>query len=145
MPCDYSRYPKDWKAIRAEVLERAGHRCEQCGVRNHDHVWRGTAGGRPVYQIATLEVYDAVTGELLCDTGLDIDMDAPYADKLTKVVLTISHTDHDVTNNGSPGDRPNLRALCQRCHLAHDADVHRANARATRYRKSCLKSLFDQH
>ena len=23
MPCDYTKYPKDWKAIRAEVLDRS--------------------------------------------------------------------------------------------------------------------------
>ena len=25
MPCDYSKYPKDWKAIRAEVLAHHQH------------------------------------------------------------------------------------------------------------------------
>ena len=34
----------------------------------------------------------------------------------SKVVLTIAHIDKDVTNN----DPRNLRALCQRCHFAHD-------------------------
>lgn len=28
MPCDYSKYPKNWKEIRAKVLARAGNRCE---------------------------------------------------------------------------------------------------------------------
>ena len=34
MPCDYSIYPPEWKAIRQRILERAGHRCEWCGAEN---------------------------------------------------------------------------------------------------------------
>lgn len=34
-----------------------------------------------------------------------------------KVVLTVAHLDHDSTNS----DEMNLRAMCQRCHLAYDA------------------------
>lgn len=44
------------------------------------------------------------------------------------VVLTIAHLDHDVSNNTDH----NLAALCQRCHLTHDARQHAANARQTR-------------
>jgi len=38
----------------------------------------------------------------------------------SKVVLTIAHLNHDITDN-----RPeNLRAWCQRCHLIYDAKLH---------------------
>lgn len=53
------------------------------------------------------------------------------------VVLTVSHLDHDTTNN----DPANLRAMCQRCHLTYDAAHHAANAartRAERRRGDCL-------
>jgi hypothetical protein len=53
------------------------------------------------------------------------------------VVLTIAHLDHDVSNNSDD----NLAALCQRCHLAHDAQQHAANARQTRERRSGQLSL----
>ena len=125
MPCDYKRYPKDWKAIRAEVLKRAGDRCEQCGVKNHG-----------IY-------FDGIDGRKEHDGSHFIDQlvtDCNY--KCVKVVLTISHTDHDISNNGEPGNRPNLRALCQRCHLRHDHDHHRANARATGKRKAGMQELF---
>ena len=46
----------------------------------------------------------------------------------SKVVLTIAHMDHDPSNNAEG----NLRALCQRCHLTHDAQQHADNARKTR-------------
>lgn len=49
----------------------------------------------------------------------------------SKVVLTVAHLDHDPTNNAED----NLAALCQRCHLAYDADHHRRNAAATRRRQ----------
>jgi len=36
MPCDYSKYPPNWKTeIRPFILERAGHRCEICGAENY--------------------------------------------------------------------------------------------------------------
>lgn len=34
-PENKSRYPKNWKEIRASILQRAGNRCEFCGVENH--------------------------------------------------------------------------------------------------------------
>lgn len=34
-PENRSRYPKNWKQIRAAILERAGNRCEFCGVENY--------------------------------------------------------------------------------------------------------------
>lgn len=49
----------------------------------------------------------------------------------TRVVLTVAHLDHDPANN----DPANLRALCQRCHLRWDIDLHQRNAAATRRRK----------
>jgi len=47
------------------------------------------------------------------------------------VVLTTSHLDHDTSNNNPA----NLRAMCQRCHLTHDAELHASNAAKTRRRK----------
>jgi len=44
------------------------------------------------------------------------------------VVLTVAHLDHDPANNTDE----NLAALCQRCHLRHDAEQHRISASKTR-------------
>ena len=57
----------------------------------------------------------------------------------SKVVLTIAHLDQDPANN----EPTNLRALCQRCHNAHDAPWRRQNARATRRRRKASSDLFD--
>ena len=91
MPIDYQLYPVNWQEIRAEVLQRAGQRCEWCGAANHER--------------------HPLTG--------------------SRVVLTIAHLDHDIANN----QPANLAALCQRCHLRHDAGQHKLNAALTRRAK----------
>lgn len=40
-------------------------------------------------------------------------------------------------------DDDNLKALCQRCHLAYDADHHRANSAATRRSRKAIGDLFE--
>lgn len=34
-PENKGRYPKNWKDIRASILERAGNKCEFCGIANY--------------------------------------------------------------------------------------------------------------
>ena len=62
-------------------------------------------------------------------------------ERVTRVVLTIAHTDH-MPENCHP---TNLRALCQRCHLAYDAAHHAKTAYQTRRRGRALGDLFDAH
>ncbi len=98
-PENRHRYPKDWKAIRAMMLERAGHACEFCGAMNNQ----------------------------------------PHPITNSRVVLTIAHLDHTPEHC----DPANLRALCQRCHLAYDAEHHQQTAYETRRRHRALGDLFD--
>lgn len=44
------------------------------------------------------------------------------------VVLTVAHLDHDPGNSAPE----NLRAMCQRCHLTYDAELHARHAAETR-------------
>jgi 5-methylcytosine-specific restriction endonuclease McrA len=53
MPCDYRNYPPNWKDIRAAILERAGHCCEECGVANY--ATNPATGSRVVLTIAHLD------------------------------------------------------------------------------------------
>jgi hypothetical protein len=56
------------------------------------------------------------------------------------VILTVAHMDHDPSNNAET----NLRALCQRCHLAWDRSRHAENARlkrSARYREAASLAL----
>ncbi|MBK8752386.1 MAG: hypothetical protein IPL99_12385 [Candidatus Competibacteraceae bacterium] len=57
----------------------------------------------------------------------------------TKIVLTIAHLDHTPENC----DPANLRALCQRCHLAYDATHHAQTAYQTRRAGKAKGDLFD--
>ena len=47
------RYPKDWKAIRARILARAGHCCEWCGAANYQP--HPVTGSRVVLTTAHLD------------------------------------------------------------------------------------------
>lgn len=35
MPCDYRKYPNNWKTIRKKILDRAENRCELCNAENY--------------------------------------------------------------------------------------------------------------
>lgn len=120
-PENRSRYPKDWPAIRAAILERAGHRCEWpgCGVHNHAvGYWRD---GNFVSMPYSLRDAGAKVGDVIsCSDGSQI--------KLLKIVLTIAHRDH-TPENCAP---ENLAAWCQRHHLAYDHQHHLSNSYMTR-------------
>lgn len=122
-PENAERYPKNWKSIRDEVLKRAGHKCEQCGVPNH---W----------------LRNRDTSEITDDGMLAEAWALADGNKVTYIVLTIAHKDHVPENVGEPGNRPNLAAWCQRCHLAYDHKHHMRNAHATRRNRKAAKDLF---
>lgn len=150
-PENKHRYPADWQAIRGRILERAHWRCEHPGciarqyavghwVRHGDGpwTWQPLEGNRPATTAQDRLFHQAGEGyhprghsawnfkraRTLLDTFfLDLDDIRP-----TIIVLTIAHLNH------TPEDcsDSNLRALCQRHHLAHDRDHHRITAWTTR-------------
>ena len=126
MPVDYSKYPDNWKSvIRPRILNRAGNRCEYCNVRNGEIIFRGTIYDdlTEVYQTANGNIYSAHNSRLLHKENFTIPVEPLYGNpeqKAIRVVLTVSHQDHDITNN----DDVNLKALCQKCHLRHDRVRH---------------------
>lgn len=115
-PENRNLYPprKEWLAIRAEVLDREGNACAFCRVEN------GALG------------YRQEDGRFIDLAGLVVDSKNARRNGLIRIVLTVAHLDHNPQNNGAPGARPNLAALCQRCHLRHDLKHHRDNSRKTR-------------
>ena len=157
------RYPKDWAAISAAIRERAGHRCEwsddagRCQARQYavGHwerrrnvvtlverwLWVPTCGNGE---------HDCAGGGLRWPSGdrwtfaearqfaaesYEANPDEP---KPLVIVLTVAHLDHQPENC----DPSNLRAWCQRHHLAYDHDHHRANAQATRRARARTLELF---
>lgn len=116
MPVDWSKYPKDWKAIRARIQERAGDRCEWCGLRN---------------SVIVIRYPDGAT-RYPNHTEYDPSDDPLGRGRVVKIVCTTAHVNHDTTDNRDE----NLAFLCQRCHLRHDAPLHAKNAAETRRRKN---------
>jgi hypothetical protein len=109
---DRDRYPPDWDEISARIrLVRSGGRCEchgECGTE-HD--------------------VEAVSETLAYEPGRCEALNrAPHPVTGSGVVLTTAHLNH------TPEDcrDENLRAMCQRCHLRHDAPHHAATRAATR-------------
>lgn len=112
MPCDYKKYPPNWKTeIRPRILERAADYCENCGVHNHDIIRRHKTN--PAHYISWDDNIRKVFHGYF--NGIIIERD--YS-KPIKIILTISHLDHDPDNWEVKDDR--LKALCQRCHLLYD-------------------------
>ena len=120
MPVDWKKYPKNWKQISLQVREEAHQRCEFCGVENYTF-YRNLADGKR----------EKVEGMQLEAATLD-------GEKLTRIILTVAHLDHDTAHN----DRTNLRALCQRCHNRHDVEFRKRNRAAGLSARKGLQSLF---
>lgn len=58
----------------------------------------------------------------------------------TRIVLTVAHLDHQPENC----DPVNLRAWCQRCHLAYDKNHHAETRRATIAARRACGDLFQK-
>lgn len=142
-----AKYAQNWPEIREQILERAGHCCERCGVAEYSVGWRDKAGRFvPNRGSATLDA--SGRGKWLHGEKLTYAEAREYADHYNccgkgrrqtddegrrwfVVVLTIAHLNHDPTDN-----RPeNILAMCSRCHLRHDVGLHRRNAAATRRKR----------
>ena len=65
-------------------------------------------------------------------------IDPPSHLRATRVILASAHLNHD------PGDnRPrNLAALCQLCHMVHDAGEHRRSRWLNAFRVRAIGDLF---
>ncbi len=113
MPIDYKKYPANWKTeIRPAILKRAENKCEICGVPNKAYGFRVDTG-------------EFINSELEMDLLESYGVEIWEGEKMITIVLTISHTDHDINNN----DYNNLRALCQQCHFRHDINHHKKTRR----------------
>lgn len=134
-----ARYPKDWPQIAEGVKAAAGWCCEQCGVAHGEVVERGMDDGVKVFRRASMSAYcpsiDAETGLPVPSTS--IDTFEPL--RQTRIIITVAHLDHQPENV----ERGNLKALCQRCHLAYDARHHAQSAAQTRRRGRASGDLFE--
>lgn len=117
MPCDYLKYPTNWKEISRAVKERAGNRCEFCQVENE------AIGARDKTEKWWNE--DDIH-KMNSDLGFLLFGEFP---KMIKIVLTVAHyPDPDPANC----NESNLWCLCQKCHNQLDAPMRAKNAAVTR-------------
>lgn len=130
-PENRHRYPADWPQVRDRILRRANWRCEWPGCEAfHKGVgyWFQGAFFRLPWE---LRKAGASVGDVIpCSDGCQV--------KLIKIVLTIAHLDHQPENC----DDANLRAWCQRHHLAYDAEHHKQTAYMTRKASANTGDLF---
>jgi hypothetical protein len=134
-PENRARYPADWPEIRARILARAGNCCEWCRAPNRERIARGAGDDAPFYMTSDANVWCAESGHCFGQRR----MGDFKVDRMIEVVLTIAHLDHTPEHC----EDENLRALCQRCHLRHDAAHHAETARATRRARKAIGDLFD--
>jgi hypothetical protein len=138
-------YPIDWVELSQLIrFRRAKGRCEHC-QRPHGreviHLGEGTWWDEDVAawrdgrgrRIRTIQLRADLSRTQLVFAGM-----APPSPRMTCVVLASAHLNHD------PGDnRPrNLPALCQRCHMIHDAAEHRQRRWLNSYRSRAIRDLF---
>ncbi len=139
-------YPIDWRELSSLIrFNRAKGRYEHCR-RPHgrdvlhlgDGIWwdEDTATwrdgqGRGLRRLPSPDELARVQPGL---AGID----PPAQTRITRVVLASAHLNHD------PGDnRPrNLAALCQRCHMVHDATEHRRRRWLNAFRVRAIGDLF---
>jgi hypothetical protein len=139
-------YPIDWRELSAVIrFGRAKGRCEHCR-RPH---------GRDVLHLGNGVWWDEDASRWRDGRGRGVRLlpapddlsraqpgfvgiAPPSQFRVTRVVLATAHLNHD------PGDnRPcNLAALCQRCHMRHDASEHRRRRWLNAFRIRAIGDLF---
>lgn len=121
MPMCRSDYPENWEALREQVLQRAGYRCEclgECGRAHDGGRCRQLHGQRSLF--STMEI--VLTAVHLC-TG-------ETCDDQTKTTRKCGKLEH-------------LKARCQACQRKLDLPIQLTNRRAIRQeRKDQARRLF---
>ena len=126
-------YPIDWEQLSRSIrFSRAGGRCERCA---RPHLQRVPHLGDGRWWDATARCWRSDTGKQIMVRDAELLAKA----QMTYVVLACAHLDHEPGNN-----RPaNLAALCQRCHMLHDAVEHRWQRWWNVFRQCAMRDLFE--
>ncbi|RYD24470.1 MAG: hypothetical protein EOP89_11380 [Lysobacteraceae bacterium] len=126
-------YPIDWVQLSNAIrFDRAGSRCERC-ARPHLRLVAHLGDGR--WWDSEAQVWRSDRGRriAMCDGFILASVRTTY------VVLACAHLDHDPGNN----QPANLAALCQRCHMLHDAAEHRWQRWWNAFRLRAMRDLFE--
>ena len=151
-PENRARYPANWKQISAEARARAGNCCQHPGCMARQYAvgsWEKRGSDWEWQPIMGSAFHDAAGQGFAWPSmqpptyaeARQIAADLSWGNEDAKfivIVLTVAHLDHNPENC----DPSNLRAMCQRHHLAYDHDHRRANAQATRRTKAGTLEMF---
>lgn len=134
-PENKARYPKDWPAISMQIRERAGQKCEDCGIANYELGGRAPDGtwhkAEPTGDNG-LRLTWPVPGELGPCEGY------PHWLRIVRIVLTVAHLDHQPENC----DPANLKAWCQRCHNRYDAAERRKGIKERKFAAAAVADFL---
>lgn len=127
-------YPIDWPQLSFIVrFVRARGRCQRCG-RPHLKYVRHLGDGC---------WWDEESASWRNGNGrrarIRPDKSAVMLVRVTRVILSAAHLDHDPTNNKIS----NLKAFCQRCHMLNDRVEHQRRRSLTYRKRRALGDLFD--
>jgi hypothetical protein len=90
VPIDYTRYGPEWPAISRHIRERAGNRCERCGVANY------AVGARDRCDVwhdeAVMHSMNSTEGFMLWPEGFP---------RVIRIVLTVARINHDIPSGRS--------------------------------------------
>lgn len=136
-PENKARYPKDWPAISAGIRERAGNRCEECGVKNYELGGRTPQGdwrkalprGEKLLRLDWPEPGDYAWCE-----------GHPEKLRIVRIVLTVAHLDHQPEHCAPE----NLKAWCQRCHNRYDVAERRKGIQERARAARAVNDLFEE-
>lgn len=159
LPENRARYPKDWPEVSHAARERAKWRCQHPGCTATQYSvghwvrygagpfeWHPLEGNTPATTAQDKEFFMAGEGRRADGVFWTYGQARAFIDRWawsdyrpTVIVLTVAHLNHQ------PEDcRPeNLSAMCQRHHLAYDAEHHKRTAYATRRAARGTADLFE--
>ncbi|GAA0463364.1 hypothetical protein [Sphingomonas molluscorum] len=125
-------YPIDWPELSKLIrFGRAKGCCEHCGRPHGARVFhlgdgRWWDGERRRWRDGRGRIVRVSVAELAAIV------------RVTRVFIACAHLNHDPTDNAPR----NLAALCQRCHMIHDAAEHRRRRWLNAYRRRALGDLL---
>ena len=131
-PENLLHYPKNWPEIRERIRKRATDQCEECGVPNGQLIYRESSDAKSWVRVARPD-------ERTLQPTLSTEWAEFNGYKVVKIVCTTAHLDHVPEHVADD----NLKFLCQKCHLAYDAEHHAQTAYATRREGKAVSDLFD--
>lgn len=126
-------YPIDWDQVSNAIrFGRAQARCERC---RRPHLRRVPHLGDGRWWDGEARVWRSDRGRRTAGPS-QVTLNSV---RTTYVVLACAHLDHDPGNNAAA----NLAALCQRCHMLHDAIEHRWQRWWNVFRRCAIRDLFE--